>query len=379
MVPRNDYLMYTRCESEVQTIAALAKCVVKLLDARDRSKLHRFSNSDQRILYYFVNNPLLYSGINNSQRLEMKNVKQLRMICDYYNKVDKVNKFMQSVSTLNTKFLRNVYLSIESHVERLKTLDITSLLFVSIFLLFQQKIKGKSISLMSPHFLSIIPDRGDQNHRILSPTIFSFQREGLLSLHDLYEHYLLELILELSGAAQAVQKIIDTTEGSRKEMENIVYPTVLKLIALQKNWEEALNSYSGFLNFLLQVHFCKQKSTTKFLRSFHNFRTTTTSILSPTALTATILSPTAFGIDVLSPRALSALVLSPRALITAVLSPHLIHSRVLSPETLIIEVLTPDILSPSVGSGGSYSIHVLSPKVLSPQIWSKNSMILEVK
>lgn len=59
--------------------------------------------------------------------------------------------------------------------------------------------------------------------------------------------YLVELLLELSGASAALDKLINATELSRRQLENIQYPAISKLIENEKNWEMALKSYSGRL------------------------------------------------------------------------------------------------------------------------------------
>ncbi|VDN22802.1 unnamed protein product [Gongylonema pulchrum] len=110
---------------------------------------------------------------------------------------------------------------------------------------------GKSISVMSPRFFSIIPDR--ERRHLLSPTMFSFQQDGLLSIPDLLKitsststhRFLLELLLELSGASKALDKLINAIESGRRQLENFQYPAIKRLIANEKNWEEALKRYSA--------------------------------------------------------------------------------------------------------------------------------------
>ncbi|VDN21084.1 unnamed protein product [Gongylonema pulchrum] len=282
-------------------------------------------------------------------------MQKLQIAHDYYAKVDLINSFIERMNAHNTRFLRGVRLPIESYVGKLKDAKNNPLLqdIVETVNSFQEAMGGESVSVMSPRFFSIIPDRGRRH--LLSPTMFSFQRDGLLSIPDLlkvcdsrqkadlnrqgYAYLSAEQLRLIYGeAAEDLQLDLDRyNQMSDAEKEEIIETKIRALALLSRRAAQR-----GHGTRFKRHH--KQNETEHarllIIGVFHTFETVAFSsyIGYGSALEILTLSPYAFVMEVLYPEAIGIRTLSPHAIGASVLSPIALTSMILSPSALRAEV-----------------------------------------
>ncbi|KAI6214342.1 hypothetical protein M3Y94_00256400 [Aphelenchoides besseyi] len=111
---------------------------------------------------------------------------------------------------------------------------------------FQQNQQDNSkLSILSPSFFAF-----SSHHRrhLLSPSLFSLQSDGPLSLPQLFQmasigrketDEWIEMLLTLSGASALLQKTVEKLEPKLHELERDVYPRLREMERWQRSWKRA--------------------------------------------------------------------------------------------------------------------------------------------
>lgn len=224
--------MYNDCASTADSPASLAKCTVKLLNARDRlleptnfdrkqnepksqadlyekmqllvdevlrrtSKTEKFGyNSDSERLVSRVKKAVKYRRPPSTPALD-----NLQRIQSYMTMLDKYNKQLVTLNEENTRyatsqdlttspetfrFISRVSLSnIQFKVQPKQNLTMMDKVMRLINEFQNTKDFGK-LSILSPKLFPVVPGRKNRPH-LLSPTLFSFQQDGLFSLPQLFQ------------------------------------------------------------------------------------------------------------------------------------------------------------------------------------------------
>ncbi|VDL70723.1 unnamed protein product [Nippostrongylus brasiliensis] len=359
------------------------------------------------------------------------------------------------------------------------------------------------LSVLSPRLLSLFPESSRASaKRLLSPTFFSFQKDGYLSLPDVfdiitsnqnYQKLMLDVVLDVSGAGAVLEELVAGMKPEIEELKNQKLPLIEELSRRDDDWIRAHNSFNedqlkdykekGYtfmdtdqLNLVYSeqdqilsginvtklanmskeekarrlendirelaaldrpkwpmwdsVHSLVKRHATDqteissnssepliptngtahhaavsegdeeeeringiLYETFRPFAFNSivsrggamevvtlsphafvAEVANPEALLLETLSPRAFIATILSPAALIARILSPTALRAEVLSPRALHAWILSPEAMVAEVLTPRFFDPRILSPEALVIDVLSPGFLSPHVLSSESV-----
>uniref|UniRef100_A0A0N4ZBH4 Uncharacterized protein n=1 Tax=Parastrongyloides trichosuri TaxID=131310 RepID=A0A0N4ZBH4_PARTI len=394
-------------------------------------------------------------SLSNNEELEknmpthLKNIVRLEKyqeMCDY------VKAYFERINNENTNVLYRYHnpvkiKTIKENPSKKTTNDIIGNIIniVNNFTLSKEK-----FSILSPKLFSILPqcksNKCKESKKILSPNLFSFYaKDGLFSLPSLMENAFdnkvevyqwLNTLLELSGASKTLEIAITELEPNIKEMENIIYPNILKLeameklnkkiyatfdskqeiefdklgytfltpeqLSLKKTNEELLN-YEKMIQMSREDHERQLENDIKFLaldenmsqkwsmgNQFLNIR-----IKRATSISTTndplddyeghhhsgffqVFKPSAFLNVVGSPIVFESLALSPHAFISEILNPEFGIVSTLSPRAFIATILSPNALYSRILQPGFFRAEVLSPRALTSWVLSPEFFITEV-
>ncbi|VDO99395.1 unnamed protein product [Heligmosomoides polygyrus] len=293
------------------------------------------------------------------------------------------------------------------------------------------------MSVMSPRLFSLFPEKGKKfhRHRLLSPTILSFQKDGYFSLPTLfdiitsdgrYQQLLLDVVMDVSGAGnvlqveQALHGLNVTFLGSLSKEEKVarIEQDIRALAALGiRRKRKAVNGKSHRVQSKSvgvqeqneeTDHEMKNNKDAKHTENDYGEASREGGIheesdyddleekhqgvefvtLSPIAFTHLIrggavlevvtLSPQAFIDEILFPRLLLAEILSPRVFVAAILSPNALVARILSPTAFRLDVLSPRALHTWIVSPEVLLGEILTPRFLDPRILSPQTLVIEV-
>lgn len=287
-----------------------------------------------------------------------------------------------------------------------------------------------NIELLSPRLMPVMPDKIKSKKRYMSPTILSFYNDDSddniaafpkilekTQLSDKDRDAILEMIMDISGAKQAVELAMDLFNkkdfyGLKSEFFEVTQRLTSVFRLLEKTFSEEqrneidekgytfleVKQYRMVLNAhgvnnmdevgvditqyeLLDrrkredalwdyVSAIAQNNTTIWKRGKRD----AISVLGPVVLSPYMFSPV-FGLSiigpvVLSPNIFSPLVFNPSVLGPFVLSPAIAMPFVISPYILSPYVMTPIVMAPFILNPYILSPNVLNPYVLSPVVLS---------
>uniref|UniRef100_A0A0K0DQW2 Uncharacterized protein n=1 Tax=Angiostrongylus cantonensis TaxID=6313 RepID=A0A0K0DQW2_ANGCA len=147
---------------------------------------------------------------------DMSNLENLRKIYNHFKNTEKINNYFKQMNEENRRLYDHIALPIDSRTPAItnqaesaveEVLEIVNM-FVA------ESSNSAKVSILSPRLLSLFPESSSGN-RFLSPTFFSFQKNGYLSLPELFDiissdqkqqQFLLDIVLDASGAG-AVLKV----------------------------------------------------------------------------------------------------------------------------------------------------------------------------
>uniref|UniRef100_A0A914ZCI3 Uncharacterized protein n=1 Tax=Parascaris univalens TaxID=6257 RepID=A0A914ZCI3_PARUN len=194
-------------------------------------------------------------GTSRSSSKEPSNVKKLRIIRDHFSRLGQINEYIKRMNQENSRFLHEINVPMESKFETIEDANQNEMLndIVAMINAFQKTGNdGPSISIMSPRLFSIIPG-ASKRPQLLSPTLLSFQKDGFFSMPDLFDMatsrksdaaQLVDLIVELSGAATVLNKLYEKLQPQIKQVKEVHLPTIREFERQEQNWQKVIDSYS---------------------------------------------------------------------------------------------------------------------------------------
>ncbi|CAK5039359.1 unnamed protein product [Meloidogyne enterolobii] len=371
-------------------------------------------------------------NINNTH-----NIEKLRRVQRFLEKYEFCKKHLERMGEANSRFLEDII-----STQTQNPVDSQSFRFLmdsskleSLDLELQNLLSNYSfeaLPILSPKLFSLFPNQNLKNNDkinmngFLSPTLLSFQNEGILSLPTLFgyassnEEELVELLdkfIELSGVSGVLDKLIVEIETKAKMIEDELYPALVKLELLERRWKAIQNNLTALQNKMLDIHgyafldrrqFGKlfnrgkirewpildeelfeqeirrmgemertrmkrnsenssREDTSDQINSLRPF--TYTNILRQDAVVGVnnilnVLSPVAFIPSIMSPKAMALTVLSPTAFTANILTPNTLWTEILSPKFFHTNILSPRALASLVLSPRTMLGEVLSPKFI---------------
>ncbi|KAI6236214.1 Moulting cycle MLT-10-like protein family-containing protein [Aphelenchoides besseyi] len=258
VVPNDEAIVYSECERSARTVSQLARCVVGLLDVRDRNEVEQTNESEPRTqkefyerITKFINDVLDSSKRDNilskirRKKATKTALENLQTIRRYTNLIERYSTQMQKINDENQRFIQNAGLPFKF---QLKSEANPTMLNQVIELInrFQQNQQDNSkLSILSPSFFAF-----SSHHRrhLLSPSLFSLQSDGPLSLPQLFQmasigrketDEWIEMLLTLSGASALLQKTVEKLEPKLHELERDVYPRLREMERWQRSWKRA--------------------------------------------------------------------------------------------------------------------------------------------
>ncbi|ETN68305.1 hypothetical protein NECAME_05671 [Necator americanus] len=230
------------------------------------------------------------------------------------------------------------------------------------------KADNGKLSVLSPRVLSLFPDSPkSSSKRLLSPTFFSFQKDGYLSLPELfdiittnqkYQQLMVDVLMDISGAGDVLEKLIVDMKPEMDDLKNVKLPLVEELSKKDTDWmrvhdsfdEEQTRYYTehgyAFLNeHQLNLIYSKDE------QQLYGMNTSKLGLMSDAEKAQRLENdirklaaldrpqwPT-WDEGFLSPHVLSSEIGG-----VIILSPNILSPRVASEEKLLVEVLSPHIL-----------------------------------
>uniref|UniRef100_A0A914MX81 Uncharacterized protein n=1 Tax=Meloidogyne incognita TaxID=6306 RepID=A0A914MX81_MELIC len=208
-------------------------------------------------------------NINNTN-----NIEKLRRVQRFLEKYEFCKKHLARMGEANSRFLEDIISTqTQSPVDsqsfrflmdssKLESLDLELQNLLSNY-------SFESLPILSPKLFSLFPNQNLKNNDkinmngFLSPTLLSFQNEGILSLPTLFgyassnEQELVELLdkfIELSGVSGVLDKLIAEIETKAKVIEDELYPALVKLELLERRWKAIQNNLTAQQNKMLDIH-----------------------------------------------------------------------------------------------------------------------------
>uniref|UniRef100_A0A915NST0 Uncharacterized protein n=1 Tax=Meloidogyne floridensis TaxID=298350 RepID=A0A915NST0_9BILA len=415
-----------------------------------RTKSKRNNKNRKKPSHLTSEKSLVFSNIKkNSNINNTHNIEKLRRVQHFLEKYEFCKKHLARMGDANSRFLEDI-ISTQSQ----SPVDSQSFRFLmdsskleSLDLELQNLLSNYSfeaLPILSPKLFSLFPNQNFKNNDkinmngFLSPTLLSFQNEGILSLPTLFgyassnEQELVELLdkfIELSGVSGVLDKLIAEIETKAKMIEDELYPALVKLELLERRWKAIQNNLTAQQNKMLDIHgytfldkrqfgrlFNRGKirkwpildeelfeqeirrmavmESTRMKRNSENSSRedtpdqinslrpfTYTNILRQDAVVGVnniILTPKAFATTLLSPKFMLLNVLSPVAFIPSILSPKAMALTVLSPTAFTANILTPNTLWTEILSPKFFHTNILSPRALASLVLSPRTMLGEV-
>uniref|UniRef100_A0A0N4ZSB9 Exported protein n=1 Tax=Parastrongyloides trichosuri TaxID=131310 RepID=A0A0N4ZSB9_PARTI len=379
--------------------------------------------------------------LNNLKRLE-----RFTKMSEY------VDKYVERMNKHNEDMITKLYNPLKFKMKKLNNEDKYNQGFFDKIIdivndLLQKKQK---FSFLSPQLFNIIPPCGSkckQKNKLLSPSIFSFHEEdGYLTLpnimksainNDIEQNQWLNLLLEVSGASNALQKAVDKLMPQIIEMENKIFPAIVNAERIEYKYKNMLKMYdreqlesmktNGYtflredqlkamhwenLPIISQLpsmtkndlemrleHGIKQLASLEdnpnnqyntFLKKINKHRikrqgeTGATATEDPEAEGTeehevfVTLEPFAFFNRIGEPVSMEIITLSPHAFILELLSPETLTVQTLSPRAFIATILSPNALVARILSPGFFRAEILSPRALTAWVLSPDFLFVEI-
>ncbi|CAJ0608394.1 unnamed protein product [Cylicocyclus nassatus] len=376
---------------------------------------------------------------------------KLHLIREHFRRVKECDDFFKDLNERNKQFFEQLNLGFDSDAPIIEKQKISVLDEVIQTINAFEGQSSDKLSFFSPRVLSLLPEAAIPNHaKIMSPTLFSFQKEGILSVPDLFkvaainkeeQNSLLEMIMDISGAGKALERVFTGLKPEMDEIKNVKYPIVQKLMKHDERWKRSRASFTeeqnkdfdekGFafldeeqlnliyepedqlrykLNTTMLGRLTKEEKMARLEKDIRAVaavdrpqgpswgsarvrrqaddnpidwvtlapRAFAVDVLGGSALDIVTLSPRAFIVEVLWPAALIQETLSPRAFFVSVLCPNALIARILSPTAFRVEVLDPRALVAWVLSPQAFLVQILTPNALNPHVLNPDAFLVNV-
>ncbi|KAK6037572.1 hypothetical protein COOONC_24923 [Cooperia oncophora] len=340
----------------------------------------------------------------------------------------------------NRRLFDEVDLGIDSRTPEMKNSAVSAMQDVlNVINSFVAESSGEKVSVMSPRLFSLFPETSHSSgRRLLSPTIFSFQKDGYFSLPELFDELLVKIKPEIDETKNVKLPVVEELQRKntrwmraramfddeqRMDYERNGY-AFMKEEQLRLIYEDQDQLRHG-INITELGSMSKEQKISRLERDIralaaldqpkwpfwgpgrlHHRRRRRQAegeggphetaaagevdfiTLHPAAFVSLLgegavlevltLSPRAFLSEILFPAALGVETLSPRAFIASVLSPNALIARILSPTAFRVEVLSPRALHTWVLSPEVFLAEILSPRFLDPRVLSPQALVFEV-
>lgn len=184
-------------------------------------------------------------------------VDNLRLIHDHFERVDKCNEFFAEMNDGNRRLFDEMNVGIDSRTPQLKNGASSAMQEVlDIVNSFAAETSTDRMSVMSPRLLSLFPEKKSRfgRHRLFSPTMFSFQKDGYFSLPELfdiitsdarYHQLFLDAIMDVSGAGEVLQDLLVQMKSEIEQTKNVKLPLVEELSRKSSRWIRALDTFDS--------------------------------------------------------------------------------------------------------------------------------------
>ncbi|KHJ97698.1 hypothetical protein OESDEN_02317 [Oesophagostomum dentatum] len=181
-------------------------------------------------------------------------LKNLRIIRDHFERVEKINSYFKYMNENNRRLFERVALPIDSRTPEITNNAVPALEqvldMVNTFAASQSA--SDKLSVLSPRVFSLFPESSRSSKRLLSPTFFSFQKDGFLSLPELfdiittnqkYQQLMVDIVMDISGAGAVLEKLVADMGPEIDELKNVKLPLIEKLSKKDQDWEMVHESF----------------------------------------------------------------------------------------------------------------------------------------
>ncbi|KAI6200625.1 Moulting cycle MLT-10-like protein family-containing protein [Aphelenchoides besseyi] len=288
-----DRIIYKECQREAQNIVQQAKCLIKLMDVRDRRKsesttpvksskfsvfefestnednplkvllkaivdtkwksLGELLNSPQKKLAAELKTPIkLRRKRSTASYIEKEkdfnlplSIRNLRKIERYLRRADYVRNYMNELNERNERQFDRMNFPTEFKAQP-PTPN-------SAFETIQNFISGAPfdrLSILSPRLMSLFPSRGSDDEgpprpKLLSPDLLSIHDQGVFPLPNVLRmalgnerevHAWVDLLLKLTGATKQLDRMLKTMRDEMKQVDEHLYPKTLELQERDEQW-----------------------------------------------------------------------------------------------------------------------------------------------
>ncbi|KIH69610.1 hypothetical protein ANCDUO_00028 [Ancylostoma duodenale] len=183
--------------------------------------------------------------------LGTSHLEKLRLLHDHFKRVEKINTYFKHMNDQNrrhvTLFQRSA-LPIDSRTPEITNSAVPAieqvLAIVNTFA--SSKDAPGKVSVLSPRVLSLFPEGSrSSSKRLLSPTFFSFQKDGYLSLPELfdiittdqrYQQLMVDVVMDISGAGDVLEKFITDMKPEMEDLKNVKLPLIEELSRRDIDW-----------------------------------------------------------------------------------------------------------------------------------------------
>ncbi|KAH7727915.1 CRE-MLTN-13 protein [Aphelenchoides avenae] len=357
-----------------------------------------------------------------------RNIAALRKIHFYYTMTERVQTYMNRVKDHNKKFLKELDVPVD-YKDRQSDISSTAKQVAE----FLHDFDNGTLSILSPRLFNVFPSTEWHGgpHKMLSPTLLSFQEEGafplprlfqLLSSNECDNLQWMDVIMELSGASRTLRDLVAKLEPEMKALREKTYPTILKLEKMERKWDRFKASHNPKQLKAMQTHGYTHMDPDQFEMLYGDgghlgvsaaaYRRMTPeereglfeddirqiaridrvlakaskrrgrrwkrqargvasfSLFRPYAFTNTIGTPVAFRTTVGSPHAFVTEILSPTALNNLHLTPRAFVATILSPYALVARTTSPWMFRMELLTPKILTAFIVSPTILTTNIMS---------
>uniref|UniRef100_A0A915P6N9 Uncharacterized protein n=1 Tax=Meloidogyne floridensis TaxID=298350 RepID=A0A915P6N9_9BILA len=189
---------------------------------------------------------LSFKNIDEKKLEKYPNVKKLLEIEQFYDKVERCNSLLQNIGL-------PAHLSSETYQR--------NPLFNTAETQIQNTVHFDQVEILSPKLLSIVPEipktrnssstASQLEEMLMSPTFLSFHEEGNFSIQYLLNLVFtnnksetlpwLELLLQMSGAAATLKRLLNQLENIKNEIETKILPAVERLEEIDRRFTKLSN------------------------------------------------------------------------------------------------------------------------------------------
>ncbi|EPB77659.1 hypothetical protein ANCCEY_03250 [Ancylostoma ceylanicum] len=185
--------------------------------------------------------------------LGTSHLEKLRLLRDHFKRVEKINNYFKHMNDQNRRLFAKSALPIDSRTPEITNSAVPAieqvLAIVNTFA--SSKDAPGKVSVLSPRVLSLFPESSrPSSKRLLSPTFFSFQKDGYLSLPELfdiittdqkYQQLMVDVIMDISGAGDVLEKFITDMKPEMEDLKNVKLPLIEELSRRDIDWMRLVN------------------------------------------------------------------------------------------------------------------------------------------